>query len=77
MGSMPIESLVEVEARELAYGSTVVMITAAGGEALIRHLQRLKRGGHQPVLLLITSDEEPVAPLDGLPAYAIRIEDTR
>jgi uncharacterized protein (DUF58 family) len=77
MGSMPVESLVELEAHDLAYGSTVVMVTAATGEPPINQLQQLKRAGHRPVLLLITSDAEPVAPLDGLPAYAIRIEDTR
>jgi hypothetical protein len=53
------------------------MVTAVTGEPLINQLQQLKRGGHRPVLLLVTADEEPVAPLDGLPAYAIRIEDTR
>jgi hypothetical protein len=29
------------------------------------------------VLLLVTSEEQPLAQLDGLPAYAIRVEDTR
>ena len=77
MGSMPIESLVELEAQDLAYGSTVVVVTAATGDLLVSQLSQLKRGGHRPVLLLITSDEAPVARLDGMPAYAIRIEDTR
>jgi uncharacterized protein (DUF58 family) len=77
MGSMPVQSLVELEAHDLAYGSTVVVVTAATGEPLIRQLQQLKRAGHRPVLLLITADEAPVAPLDGLSAFAIRIEDTR
>ena len=43
----------------------------------MHQLQQLKRGGHRPVLLLITSSEQPVVALDGLPAYAIRVEDTR
>ncbi len=77
MGSMPVESLVELEAHELAYGSTVVVVTAATGDPLVNQLNQLKRSGHSPVLLLITSDEQPVARLDGMPAYAIRIEDTR
>jgi uncharacterized protein (DUF58 family) len=77
MGSMPPESLVSLESRGLAYGTTVVMVTAVVSHALIAQLQRLKRRGHRPVLLLITSVEEPVAPLEGLTAYAIRIEDTR
>ena len=75
--SMPIETLVELESHDLAYGTTVVMVSAVSGEALIHQLQQLKRAGHTPVLLLITADEQPLAPLDGLPAYAIRIEDTR
>jgi uncharacterized protein (DUF58 family) len=77
MGSMPVESLVELEARDMAYGSTVVVVTAATGDALVNQLNLLKRRGHRPVLLLITSDEDPVARLDGMPAFAIRIEDTR
>jgi hypothetical protein len=40
-------------------------------------LQRLRRGGHQPALLLITSDEQPIAPIGGMPAFAIRIADTQ
>ena len=77
MGSMPAEAMVELERRDLAYGTTAVMVTSVANQALIQQLLRLKRSGHQPVLLLITSDEEPLAPLDGLPAYAIRIEDTQ
>jgi uncharacterized protein (DUF58 family) len=77
MGSMPPESLVKLERHELAYGTTVVMVSAVASHALIVELQALKRGGHRPVLLLITSADEPLAPLDGLPAYAIRVEDTR
>jgi uncharacterized protein (DUF58 family) len=71
------DSLVELEARALAFGTTVVMVTAVANEALIDRLQRLRRGGHQPVLLLITSVEQPLAPLDGMAAYSIRVEDTQ
>jgi uncharacterized protein (DUF58 family) len=77
MPSMSADAFVELESRHLALGTTVVMVSAVAGHALIHQLQRLKRAGHRPVLLLITSDEHPLAPLDGLPAYAIRIEDTR
>jgi uncharacterized protein (DUF58 family) len=77
MATMAPEDLVELEARELAYGTTVVMVTAVATHGLLHQLQRLKRGGHQPAMLLITSSEQPLAPLDGLAAYAIRIEDTR
>jgi hypothetical protein len=77
MASMPVESLVELEGHELAYGTTVIMVTSVASAALIKHLQQLKRTGHKPVLLLITDQEQPFAALDGMPAYAIRIEDTR
>jgi uncharacterized protein (DUF58 family) len=77
MGSMPVEMLVDIEGRELAYGTTVVMVTSVASASLIHQLQQLKRAGHRAVLLLITSAEQPLAPLDGLPAYAIRIQDIR
>jgi uncharacterized protein (DUF58 family) len=77
MGSMSTEMLVDIEGRELAYGTTVVMVTSVASQSLVHQLQQLKRRGHRPVLLLITSADEPLAPLDGMPAYAIRIEDTR
>jgi uncharacterized protein (DUF58 family) len=76
LGSMPVESLVELERLELAYGTTVVLVTSVMNHPLIQQLLQLRRAGHQPVLLFITSDEQPVAPLEGLPAYAVRIEDT-
>jgi uncharacterized protein (DUF58 family) len=77
MASMSPEGLVEIEGRELAYGTTVVMVSAVADERLFQQLRMLKRGGHRPILLLITSADAPSAALDGLPAYAIRIEDTR
>jgi uncharacterized protein (DUF58 family) len=77
MATMAAETLVELEGRELAYGTTVVMVTAFANQELVQQLQRLRRAGHQPALLLVTSAEQPLAPLDGLPAYAIRVEDTQ
>lgn len=77
LGSMSVESLLELESQELAYGTTVVMVTSVAGQGLLGHLRLLKRRGHQPVLLLVTNEERPAAPLDGLMAYAIRVEDTR
>ena len=77
MGSMPIESLVELESRELAYGTTVVVVTSVANDSLLAQMRPLRRRGHQPVLLLVSADERPVAPLDGLLAYAIRVSDTR
>ncbi len=77
IASMPAEALVQTEGHDLAYGTTVVMVTCVASQPLIYQLQQLRRAGHQPVLLLISNDEQPVAPLDGLPAYAIRVADTR
>jgi len=77
MATMSAETLVELEGHELAYGTTVVMVTAFANQDLVNQLQRLRRAGHQPAMLLITSAEEPLAPLNGLPAYAIRVEDTQ
>jgi hypothetical protein len=77
MGSMSAESLVELEGHDVPYGTTVVMVTAVAGAGLLHQLRLLRRRGHRPVLLLVTAEEQPLAALDGLPAYAIRIEDTR
>jgi uncharacterized protein (DUF58 family) len=77
MPSMSPDALVDLEGRDLAFGTTVVMVSAVVGEALVNQLRRLKRAGHRPVLLLVTAAEHPLAPLDGMPAYAIHIEDTR
>jgi uncharacterized protein (DUF58 family) len=77
MGSMSVDSLLELETQQLAFGTTVVMVTSVAGDGLLAQLRQLKRRGHQPVLLLVTNDERPAAPLDGLLAYAVRVEDTR
>jgi hypothetical protein len=77
ISTMAAETLVDLEGRELAYGTTVVMVTAVANHSLIDQLQRLKRAGHRPALLLITAAEQTLAPLDGLPAYAIQVEDTQ
>jgi uncharacterized protein (DUF58 family) len=77
ISTMAAETLVDLEGRELAYGTTVVMVTAVVNQGLVEQLQRLKRAGHRPAMLMITSAEQALAPLDGLPAYAIRVEDTR
>jgi hypothetical protein len=77
MASMAPEALIELEARELAYGTTVVMVTTVASQPLLGQLKQLRRAGHRPVLLLVTAAEQPVAALDGLPAFAIRIQDTR
>jgi uncharacterized protein (DUF58 family) len=76
MATMSVESLVELESRGLSYGTTVIVVTGVVSEGLMRQLRRLQRGGHRPIVLLISSAERPEAPLDGIPAFAIRVEDT-
>jgi uncharacterized protein (DUF58 family) len=75
--SMAADEFIDLEARDLAFGTTVVMVTAVASDAIINRLRELKRGGHQPVMLLITTAEHPLAALDGLPAFSIRVEDTQ
>ena len=75
--TMAADTLVDLEGRGLAFGTTVVMVTAFADQDLVDRLQRLRRAGHQPAMLLVTSAEEPLAPLNGLPAFAIRVEDTQ
>ena len=77
MATMAPESLIDVEARELAFGTTVVLVTCAVTTELMRGLQRLRRRGHKPALLLITQHDEAAVPFDGIPAYAIRVRDTQ
>jgi uncharacterized protein (DUF58 family) len=76
MPTMAPETLVEAASREQAFGTTVVMVTSVATDPLLDQLHALRLRGHHPALLLITSAEQPVAPLDGLPAYAIHVEDT-
>ena len=77
MATMAPEAMIDVEARELAFGTTVVLVTCVATTELMRGLQRLRRGGHQPALLLITQHDEAVVPFDGIPAYAVRVQDTQ
>jgi uncharacterized protein (DUF58 family) len=77
MATMAPAGLVEAEARGLAFGTTVVMVSCVAGEEMLAALSRLKRLGHRPSLLLITRGEEPAATLAGVTAYAIRVEDTQ
>jgi uncharacterized protein (DUF58 family) len=77
MPTMTPETLIQVEEHGLAYGTTVVLVTANLTDQLVRQLRRLHSAGHRPAVLLISSEDQPLARLDGLPAYAIRVEDTQ
>ncbi len=67
--SMPIARFVPLESRNLPWGSTLVLITAAPTEALLATLLRMKRVGRRVALVIIGGPEIPV--LDGLPVYRI------
>ena len=77
MATMAPETLVELIGRELSYGTTVVMVTGILNDLLVRHLRRLQAAGHRPAVLLVSASEQPMARLDGLPAYAISVADTQ
>jgi uncharacterized protein (DUF58 family) len=52
-GSLPMQGLVETEARNLPRGSTVVLITPAAGDALVMTVEMLERRGMRPVVVLL------------------------
>jgi uncharacterized protein (DUF58 family) len=76
MATMGAQTLVELEERDLAYGTTVVMVTAVADDALVRQLARLRRAGHRPALLVV-GDMRADASLDGVPVHSIRVEETQ
>jgi uncharacterized protein (DUF58 family) len=67
--SMPIARFVPLESRNLPWGSTLVLITAAPTEALLAALLRMKRVGRRVALVIIGGPEIPF--LGGLPVYRI------
>ncbi len=76
MATMGPGDLVELEGRDLAYGTTVVMVSATADSALLRQLARLRQAGHGPALLLI-GDATGWSTLDGIPVRRVRVEDAR
>jgi uncharacterized protein (DUF58 family) len=76
MATMGPDSLVELEAHDLAYGTTVVMVSATAAESLLRQLARVRRAGHRPALVLVGENLAP-AQVDGIPVHRVRVEDTR
>jgi uncharacterized protein (DUF58 family) len=75
MATMGPETLVALEGRELAFGTTVVMISATATDELLEQLARLRRAGHQPLLMLV-GRKLASAMLHGVPIRHIRVEDT-
>jgi uncharacterized protein (DUF58 family) len=54
-GSMPLQSLVETQARYLPRGSTVVMITPSSSDSVYKTADLLLRRGLRPVVVLLDS----------------------
>lgn len=68
--TMPLEHLLQLEARELPYGATIVVVSAVLSEESLSQLMTLKAAGHRIALLLI-GDDVPDVPLDGIWTYRI------
>jgi uncharacterized protein (DUF58 family) len=77
MATMGPDDLVELEGRDLAYGTTVVMVSATADDALLRQLSRLRRAGHRPALLLIGDGIGGSSVVDAIPVHHLRLEDAR
>jgi uncharacterized protein (DUF58 family) len=77
MANMAPEDLLELESHNLAYGTTVVLVSATATEAVLRQLSRLRRGGHRPALLAIGASDMPSGSIDGIAVHAVRVEDTQ
>jgi len=58
---MPIGDLMQLEARDLPWGTTAVVITAVTDEPLHAGILRLRDGGHTVVLVLVGEEAEEVA----------------
>ena len=67
--SMPIARFVSLESRNLPWGSTLVLITAAPTETLLATLLRMQRAGRRVVLVIVGGPEMPN--LGGLSVYRI------
>lgn len=69
--AMPIASFVVQEARNLPWGSTLVVISAIPIDALLSALVKIKKAGRR-VVLIVVGGSEPAISTDGLTVYHIR-----
>ncbi len=76
MPTLSPADLLSLEAQDLAFGTTVAMVSAVAEDDMLHQLSRLRRAGHRPVLFLVgnTSTASMVA---GIPIQRVRVEDTR
>ena len=77
MATMGPDDLVELEGRDLAYGTTVVMVSATADGPLLVQLARLRHAGHRPALMLIGDATSGPSVVDGIPIHRVRLEDVR
>ncbi len=68
--TMPIARLIQMEGKNLPWGSTMVVVTAVPTEELVSSLLELKRAGRQ-VALVIVGDGELTIHGDGLNTYRV------
>ena len=71
--TVQISRLVLKEARNIPWGSTVVVITAVVTDSLLASLSQIKRGGRK-VALIIVGDSEAEMSRDGLTVYRVNDE---
>ncbi|HIC88667.1 MAG TPA: DUF58 domain-containing protein [Anaerolineae bacterium] len=64
----PIEQLITAESPRLPWGSTLVLVTAVTGDAMMSSLAHLKEVGRQVVLISL-AEELPALRVPGLPIY--------
>ncbi len=69
--TMPIERLIVNEGRNLHWGSTLVVISAAPTDTLLSTLIKMKRAGRR-VALIQVGGSEPLISNDGLAVYHVR-----
>ncbi len=69
--TVPIAKLVQNESRNLAWGSTIVVITAMPTDTLYATLLNMKRGGRK-VALIVVGGSEPSVSKDSLNVYHIQ-----
>jgi len=68
--SMPVARFVTQESRNLPWGSSILVVTAVPGEALLAALLRMKRAGRSVALVKVGGPQVMTA-RDGLPAYHV------
>jgi uncharacterized protein (DUF58 family) len=74
VASIPLSDLVRAEVPALAWGTTVLAITAIPDAELIATLERLRREGHSTAIVLVgTGAEAPAA--DGMPVFHVKGEE--